>query len=78
MPKFYFNVRDGDEVIEDREGMDMPGSDAAEAEAMQAARELLAEQLKFGSTLDTKEFEILNEKREKVLSLPFRSVLRLN
>ena len=78
MPKFYFNVRDGDEVIEDREGIDMPCSDAAEAEATQAARELLAEQLKFGSMLDAKEFEILDDKREKVLSLPFRSVLRLD
>ncbi|MBX9457883.1 MAG: hypothetical protein KL863_18750 [Rhizobium sp.] len=78
MPRFYFHVRDGDELIEDPEGIEMPGSDAAEAEATTAARELLAEQLKFGSALDSRAFEILDEKGEKVLSLPFRSVLRLD
>ncbi|MGV3552165.1 DUF6894 family protein [Rhizobium sp.] len=78
MPKFYFHVRDGDQIIRDHEGIDMPGKDAAAAEAKQAARDLLAEQLKFGATLDTRQFEIVDDRGEKVLSLPFRSVLRLD
>lgn len=78
MPKFYFHVRDGDQVIEDREGIDMPGNKDAEAEARHAARELLAEQLRFGSKLDDRAFEIMNDRGEKVLSLPFRSVLHLD
>jgi hypothetical protein len=77
MPKFFFNVRDGDRIIEDHEGIDMPAAEDAEAEALHAARELLAEQLKFGSKLDTRAFEIVNDRGEKIFSLPFRSVLRL-
>ena len=43
MPRFYFNVRDGDTLIADQEGVEMPGKTAAAEEARQAARDLLAE-----------------------------------
>lgn len=78
MPRFYFHIRDGKTLIEDQEGIDLIGSEAAAAEATRAAREMLAEQLKFGAALDTREFEVVNEAKETVLSLPFRSVLRLD
>ena len=33
MPRYYFDIRDGDELIPDEEGMDLPDLKAAEIEA---------------------------------------------
>jgi hypothetical protein len=63
MPKFYFHVRKGDKLIEDPEGMDFPNLGAARAEAMQAARDIVAENLRFEGTLKGEVFEILGRKR---------------
>jgi hypothetical protein len=78
MPRFYFNVRDGDTLIADQEGVEMPGESAAVEEARQAARDLLAERVKYGEPIETRQFEILNDNGETILTLPFRSVLRLD
>ncbi|MDB5556177.1 MAG: hypothetical protein JWL86_6161 [Rhizobium sp.] len=78
MPRFYFNVRDGDTLIADREGVEMPGKSAAAEEARQAARDLLAERVKFGEPLESRQFEVVNDNGETILTLPFRSVLRLD
>lgn len=78
MPRFYFNVRDGDTVITDQEGIELAGKSDAAEEAMQAARDLLADQLKHGARLESKSFEVVNDTGETVLTLPFRSVLRLD
>jgi hypothetical protein len=78
MPRFYFNVRDGDTLIADQEGVEMPGESAAVEEARQAARDLLAERVKYGEPIETRQFEVLNDNGETILTLPFRSVLRLD
>lgn len=78
MPRFYFNVRDGETVIADKEGVEMPGKTAAAEEAEQAARDLLADRVKHGEPLEAKSFEVVNDNGETILTLPFRSVLRLD
>lgn len=78
MPRFYFNVRDGDTLIADQEGVEMPGKTAAAEEAKQAARDLLAERVKYGEPLESKRFEVVDDDGETILTLPFRSVLRLD
>lgn len=78
MPRFYFHVRDGDTLITDQEGVEMPGNAAAAEEARQAARDLLAERVKYGEPLEARHFEVVNDNGETILTLPFRSVLRLD
>jgi hypothetical protein len=78
MPRFYFNVRDGDTLIADQEGVEMPGKSAAVEEATQAARDLLAERVKYGEPIESRQFDVLNDRGETILTLPFRSVLRLD
>jgi hypothetical protein len=78
MPRFYFNVRDGDILITDQEGVEMPGKMAAAEEAKQAARDLLAERVKYGEPIESRQFEVLNDNGETIMTLPFRSVLRLD
>ena len=51
MPRFHFHVRDGDSLLEDLEGADFPGLDAARADAVAASREILAERIKAGLLL---------------------------
>ncbi len=52
MPRFFFHARDGDQRIDDPEGTDLPDLDAARAEAVVGAREIAAERIKRGETLD--------------------------
>lgn len=78
MPRFYFNVRDGNSVITDPEGIEVPGLRAAEDEARQAARDLLADRVKHGEHIGTRNFEVIDETGRRVLTLPFRSVLKLD
>ena len=46
MLKFYINFRNGDQIAKDDEGQDFPGLEEAEAAALVAARELLADNIK--------------------------------
>ena len=48
MGRFYFHLSDGEEITLDEEGTELPDLSAAEGEAVQAARELLAEAIKSG------------------------------
>jgi hypothetical protein len=40
MPRYYLHITDGDEVLENPKGLDLPGPAAARDEALLLAREL--------------------------------------
>jgi hypothetical protein len=61
MPKYFFHVRNGDELMEDPEGMELPNVVAARVEATQAARDIVAERIRFGSNSKGDAFEIWDE-----------------
>lgn len=44
MPRFFLHFTDGDRVIKDPEGLELPGASAARAEALTFGRELVARQ----------------------------------
>ncbi len=46
MPRFHFNVAEGDRVIADIEGENLPNLDAARNEAINLAREIFADSVK--------------------------------
>lgn len=48
MPLYFFNVRENEKVIEDKEGVDLSGPRAALEEATQAARDLISQSVKHG------------------------------
>jgi len=77
MPVFYFHIRNGQELVLDREGVQMPGLEAALEEAKSAAREILAERIRHGDVVDGHEFEVHDAAGAKLFTLPFRSVIRL-
>jgi hypothetical protein len=77
MPRYYFHIRNGFELIEDPEGIELPGIMIAKSEAEAAAREILGEKVRSGDIVDGQEFEIHDGWGNRLLRVPFKSVLRL-
>jgi len=77
MPKYYLHIRDGEQLITDKEGVELPSIVSAKGEAEEAAREILAAKVRSGDIIDGQEFEIHDAWGNKMLAVPFRSVLRL-
>ncbi|WP_267360036.1 MULTISPECIES: hypothetical protein [unclassified Methylobacterium] len=77
MARFFFHIRDGDQLITDPEGNELPDFDAARAEAHTFARHLLAERLRAGKVLDGQCFEITDAAGTLLAVVPMGEVLRL-
>lgn len=75
MTKFFFHIRDESRLIEDGRGLDLPDLDCALAEALSAARKILAEFPGSRGMLENKEFEICDETGEELAGFPFHSAL---
>jgi hypothetical protein len=75
MPMYYFHIRGGDKIIEDLEGIDLPNIAAVQEEALQAAREAVADQIVQGNPIDNKRFLVVDEKGDIVLIMPFTAAI---
>jgi uncharacterized protein DUF6894 len=74
MPRFFLHLRDGGQLLEDPEGSELPGLDAARADALAAAREIAAERLKAGAPPIAGEFEIRDGAGRLLATVPFPQV----
>jgi hypothetical protein len=77
MPRFFFHVRDGDDLTNDLEGTDFPDLESARADARTAAREILAEQIDRQGKLSKQIFEICDEAGRLLATVPFRDAIEL-
>jgi len=75
MAVYYFHLRDGDALIPDETGMDLPNLNEARREALQAARDMLADQLRAGEALDGQRIEITAPNGEVLDVISFREAL---
>jgi hypothetical protein len=78
VPRFYFHIRDGEALEVDPQGVEFPSLESAILDARRAAREILAERLMEGETVDWQSFEITSEDGMFVEKLTFKSVLKLH
>ncbi|WP_409515593.1 DUF6894 family protein [Agrobacterium sp.] len=78
MPRYFFHVRDCDGLSLDEEGVELASDDRARAEAMQAAREMLAEKILKGEVVDGARFEVIRIDGVVIATIPVRSALRLD
>jgi hypothetical protein len=78
MRRFYFHLRAGDELVPDEEGIDLPDLSAARREAIEAARELLAEAIKDGRPEVPEAFVIADEEGREIDTVPLAAVLPEN
>ena len=70
MPRYYFHIYD-DVIAHDEEGAELPNMAAARLNALVAARELIAEQVKCGYFVLSHWIDVVDEQGEKVLTLTF-------
>ncbi|MGF9764444.1 hypothetical protein AAII07_56045 [Microvirga sp. 0TCS3.31] len=68
MPRFYFDVRDGESFAHDEEGMEFDNLDAAEREAATSAAEIGRDRLPKGDAREIT-IEVRNEYRQPVLTV---------
>jgi hypothetical protein len=75
MPRYFFHVVDGEERLEDAEGVPLPDERAARKMAVHIAREIMAESLRNGEPIDGQVFEVADENGEVVIRMPFKSAI---
>jgi hypothetical protein len=68
--RFHFHLMDGDQLITDDEGSDLPDFSAARREGEMAARELLAEAIKAGQSRVPEAFVIADEAGRELGRVP--------
>ncbi|MDQ0558665.1 hypothetical protein QO004_000440 [Rhizobium mesoamericanum] len=77
MTRYFFHIRDGDDLVEDTDGVELPDHASAREEAVRAAREMLAEKLLLGERIDGELFEVTDESGRVVETIPFKSVMKI-
>lgn len=78
MPHFYFHVRDGDRLIEDPDGNDLPDLAAAQAAAAAALLQAAAVPHGKAKAAEGRRFEIADEAGQVLATVTFRDVFRLH
>jgi hypothetical protein len=75
VPRFYLDVLDGDQVIEDPDGMDFANLEAAISEATAGARDLVAHGIMQNEDVSGQSFLMRDGQGETVATVPFRETL---
>ena len=73
--RFYLDVLDGDQVIQDPEGIDFANLEAAISEATAGARDLVAHGIMQNEDVSGQSFLIRDGNGETVAAVPFRDTL---
>lgn len=71
MPHYYFHVRNGNGLVEDEEGRDLPDRATARAEALKGVRSILSEDVLAGFLDLQGRIDVVEEAGEPVLSMDF-------
>lgn len=77
MPRYYFHMRDGSQLLPDNEGSELYDLNAAKTEALAAAADILVARIQAGRPLGDAVFEIADETGAVVMSIPLRAALHL-
>lgn len=77
MPRYYMHVCNGNGFVEDQEGVELADRNAARAKAIEAARDVMAGDLRRGE-LDLSSFiEVEDEGHELLFTLHFADAVKL-
>lgn len=75
MPRYHFNVTDGQTVATDHEGSELPDVGAVATEARESIRHMLAEGAAVGLARRLWTLTVTDEVGQLVLSMPFDDAL---
>jgi hypothetical protein len=79
MPRYLFNIRNGDQLETTLEAVELADLDAVRQEALASGREIVAELLRSDAALNSalsRSFEVTDETGNVVLTLPFGDCVR--
>jgi hypothetical protein len=77
LTRYFLHLRDGEHLIRDLEGRDLPDLAAARTEAIQGARDILAEMLRAGEVLDGQSIAIADADDNVLDVVTFKSLVKL-
>ena len=75
MPRYYFHIRDGKDLIRDEEGTELADPAAAHAEALASARDLAVEELRKHHHIDGRWIEITSEFGDTIDTVAVRAAV---
>ncbi len=76
MPQFYFHIQGCDDLVKDDEGIDLADVAEAKSEAIESARDILADAIRSGKEFDyTKAFVIADEQGRHLMSVPLTDAI---
>jgi hypothetical protein len=76
--RFYFQFQDGDKLIDDPEGTELPDIEHARVEALDAAREIVAAAIRFQQEVPGQAIVIIDANGKQVMVVPLAQVLPTN
>jgi hypothetical protein len=77
MPRYYFHIRNGEDLARDPEGAEFATLDLARAEAIKSARELLSQRVLRGDLVNGESFELTSDDGVVAEIVKFKDVMRL-
>ena len=75
MPRFFLHLKSGEELIEDFDGSELAGLEAARLQAIDGIRELLGAAIKAGNSFEVEGVVIHNERGDTVAFVPVAEAL---
>ena len=75
VPRYFFNIRTAGDLIRDLEGIDLPNEAAARIEAVQAAREIIADTIKSGGRIGDHAIQVDDEVHALAFTIQFRDLV---
>lgn len=75
MARYFFNVVQGNNILEDEEGSELPDLETVRKEADASAREIMAMNILSGDHMEDRAIWVRDERGQTVLMLPFRELL---
>ena len=77
MPRYFFDLHECGEVVEDAEGCEAGDAEAARAMAITCARSIMMSEVADGRLCLSCHIVVRNERREPILEVPFREAIAL-
>lgn len=75
MPRYYLHLKNREGVVEDLEGSHYADVSEARDDAIEAAREIMAERVLSGQQADGSEFLIADKSGHVLLTVPFETAM---
>ena len=69
--RYFYNIKSGNGTVSDEEGSEHADLQSAKAEAIVAARELMADAILRGKDLSSYTMEIVDEEAQVLVRMPF-------